>query len=343
MPKEYQTGVLAALLHDIGKLIHRGKFLPLDKGQHPKFSADFVRAWKDIFTQVADVQLLEELVLKHHEDEQHFPAELLVQSIKDNHIRTLAALVSKADNLSASERGEKSEQWQDYKTTPLASVLQRLGQEVSKETDEVVTKKYHPRPLQQVDLLQTIFPDEFERYQAGELEKHIKDFGFSFTDIFRSTQSRVDLTNFDCLLAHLLHIIYRYCWCIPANTQALIPDVSLFDHLKTTAAIASCIYLYHKETGNLTEVELRRDDIPRFCLVGDISGIQSYIFDITGIGVGGGVARQLRARSFYVQLCSLFRDCGASPASAFEVASLYSHYNELGWALLPPASQHSSN
>jgi HD superfamily phosphodiesterase len=32
--KEYQTVLLAALLHDIGKLIQRGKFLHLDKGQH---------------------------------------------------------------------------------------------------------------------------------------------------------------------------------------------------------------------------------------------------------------------------------------------------------------------
>ena len=35
---QYQTVVLAALLHDVGKFIHRGRFLYLDKGQHWKFS-----------------------------------------------------------------------------------------------------------------------------------------------------------------------------------------------------------------------------------------------------------------------------------------------------------------
>ena len=37
--REYQTIVLAALLDDIGKLIHRGESLHLEKGQHPKLSA----------------------------------------------------------------------------------------------------------------------------------------------------------------------------------------------------------------------------------------------------------------------------------------------------------------
>ncbi|MDY7019636.1 MAG: type III-A CRISPR-associated protein Cas10/Csm1, partial [Chloroflexota bacterium] len=306
--REYQTVILAALLHDIGKLIHRGKFLHLDKGQHPKFSADFVKINKDVFAPTADVELLEELVLKHHEDKQHFPQELLVQSIKDDHARMLATLVSKADNLSSSERGNRNEQWQDYKTTPLASVLERLGQEADKEADEVILGRYHPLPLQDITSLQTIFPDKFDHYYPGELDKIISgsgSFGDSFEKIFRSEKSRLNLADFDSVLSHLLNILQRYCWCIPSNTQEAIPDVSLFDHLKTTAAIASCLYLYHRETDTLTEAELRRDDIQRFRLVvGDISGIQNYIFDIASIGVGGGVARRLRARSFYVQLCS---------------------------------------
>jgi len=33
---EYQTVVLAALLYDVGQLIHGGKFLYLDKGQYQK-------------------------------------------------------------------------------------------------------------------------------------------------------------------------------------------------------------------------------------------------------------------------------------------------------------------
>ena len=45
--KEYQTVVLAALLHDVGKLLGHGHFLPLDKGQHPRFSTEFVEAFSE--------------------------------------------------------------------------------------------------------------------------------------------------------------------------------------------------------------------------------------------------------------------------------------------------------
>lgn len=321
--QEYQTVVLAALLHDIGKLTQRGKFLNLDKGQHPKFSADFVRANQQIFAPSTDAALLEEFVSKHHENEHHFPPEMLVQSIGNDHVRTLATLVSKADNLSSSERGEGSEQWQDYKLTPLSSVLERLGQETCKESDELVHGKYHPVPLGDITSLGAIFPDSFDAYYPGELDKLIsgpESFLTSLGDVFHSPDSKLDTSDFDSILTHMLNLLYRYCWCIPSNTQERIPDVSLFDHLKTTAAIASCLYLYHKETDTLTETELRHDNSKHFCLVvGDISGIQNYIFDIASVGVGGGVAKRLRARSLYVQLCSeiaahrLLRSSGLIP------------------------------
>jgi len=49
--------------------------------------------------------MLKTLVQKHHES-QYFEAELNVNSISDEHLRTLARLVSLADNLASSERGE---------------------------------------------------------------------------------------------------------------------------------------------------------------------------------------------------------------------------------------------
>ena len=61
--KEYQTVVLAALLHDVGKLLGRGRFALLERGQHPQFSATFVSANLGIFSPVCDVLLLRELYL----------------------------------------------------------------------------------------------------------------------------------------------------------------------------------------------------------------------------------------------------------------------------------------
>jgi len=54
----------------------------------------------------------------------------------------------------------------------------------------------------------------------------------------------------------------------------------------------------------MDEKAISRTTEPRFIIAtGDISGIQTYIFDITS-SAAGGIARRLRARSLFVQLCS---------------------------------------
>lgn len=294
--RTYNTVVLAAFLHDIGKFFGRAKAQVLGKARHPKLSANFVSAFSWLFQQVADAELLRTLVMKHHEDARSFPEELLVQSIQDPHVRALATLVSRADNLSSMERGRRSEQYQDYRTTPLFSVLER----VNRSNDEGLKLRFHLQPLVADE---RIFPRDFISYNAGEVNSLLKQFGAEFRQVFSSTAGR-QWTSFDRLAAHINNVIYKYTWSVPSNTQEAVPDISLFDHLRTTAAIAACLYQYHSTTGTLDERSIVTSPQPRFLLcVGDISGIQTYIFDIATIGAGG-VARRLRARSFYVQLCS---------------------------------------
>jgi len=297
--REYQTVVLGGLLHDIGKLLQRGSFGAIDiKGKHPAISANFISAFTDVFTPVCDVSLLRTLVQKHHESP-YFESDLNVSSITDDHIRTLASLVSLADNLSSSERGEHSKTYQDYKETPLASVLERVNR-LESETPGV---RFHSGQLLTPEKLLATFPSKIQVYDHGELTQLIKDFGEDFQNLFKSGKSIVNKNDYDCLLTHLYAILAKYAWCLPSDTQEFFPDVSLFDHLRTTAAIASTLYLYHSSNNTLIEKFVRTEDSQRFLLIaGDISGIQNYIFDIATSGVGG-VARRLRARSLYVQLC----------------------------------------
>jgi len=84
-------------------------------------------------------------------------------------------------------------------------------------------------------------------------------------------------------------IMEHFTWCIPSATNVL-PDISLFDHCKTTAAIAACL-------------SISSEDIYPFLLIaGDFTGIQNYIFDIKK--GHGGYAKRLRAKSFFVSLLS---------------------------------------
>ncbi|MGQ9595696.1 MAG: type III-A CRISPR-associated protein Cas10/Csm1, partial [Anaerolineae bacterium] len=298
--REFQTVVLAALLHDVGKLLQRGSFGALDvKGPHPQVSADFVSAFRPLFESVADTDVLATLVRRHHENESRFARDLLVQGIEDPHVRTLASLVSLSDNLSSSERGQRTEQWQDFKFVPLAPVLPRL-RTVGGEATADIGARLHARPAPSPgdDDMPGIFPDGFREYAKGEMNSLLQAFGARF----RALAANLDKSRFDTVISHLLSLFRAYGSCIPSNTQEEYPDVSLAEHLTGTAAIAACIYRFHAETGSLTEEAVRTSDAKRFLLVaGDLSGIQRYIFDIATQGAGG-VARRLRARSFYVQL-----------------------------------------
>lgn len=300
---EYQTVVLGALLHDIGKFLQRGSFGPLDiSGRHPKVSADFISAFADYFRNVSDVDLLKTLVQRHHENRNAFPPELLVQSIADAHTRTLASLVSLADNLSSSERGQRLEQWQDFKFTPLTALLHRVNAPTTESSarGQSASLSYRAMPLASPGdgAMNALFPEQFASYAAGELNSLLTTFG---PELHRCLASG-PLDHFDVLLSRLLSLLQKYTWCVPSNTQESYPDVSLFDHLRGTAAIASCLYRYHVAADSLYEEAVRHTASPRFCLVvGDLSGIQRYIFGIAAIGEGG-VARRLRARSLYVQL-----------------------------------------
>lgn len=120
---------------------------------------------------------------------------------------------------------------------------------------------------------------------------------------------QADLTAFEVTASHLVALLHRFGWCLPAHS----PTISLLDHSVLTSAIAACLAAVAEERGAAAIPE----EAACFCLVvGDLSGIQDYIFDIATIGAGG-VARRLRARSFTVSV--LADVIGHQMAHFFEV------------------------
>ena len=109
-------------------------------------------------------------------------------------------------------------------------------------------------------------------------------------------------TNEQRYLNDLTALLEKYTWCIPSTAQTgKLPDISLFDHSKTTAAIAAAIYGYHLAQDDFKS-GINDDQLQKFLLVsGDVSGIQSYLFDLAKTNPKGAT-KILRGRSFYIGL-----------------------------------------
>lgn len=286
----FQTIITAGLLHDIGKFLQRGDFGTLSvTGKHPKVSRDFLTAHREIFSRFCDADLLTELVARHHESS-GFPPELQVSGAAEE-IRPYAYIVSRADNYSSAERddGPAEGTGKGYKKTALASVFSRLELSIPHgNTSSYKLERLSPAagfPVPGSDAL-----DE------TPYKNHLKSFGEEFSRFVKDSS----IDNFDKFYTKLLSILQSYTWCVPSSTQDAVPDVSLYDHLKTTSAIAAASARYHEVTTRGVTV----DDALKFRLVvGDLSGIQKYIFRATQKG-HGKIAKRLRARSFFLGVLS---------------------------------------
>lgn len=126
------------------------------------------------------------------------------------------------------------------------------------------------------------------------------------------------LDHFDSLWLAFTHAIPSATAGIAGNVR---PDVALYDHSRTTAALAVALWRFHADQGHDPETvrqELRAQwdreradhdaarqawETEKFLLVqGDFTGIQEFIF--SGGESQRQVARLLRGRSFYVSLLS---------------------------------------
>jgi CRISPR-associated protein Csm1 len=286
----FQTIVTAGLLHDIGKFLQRGDFGALAvAGKHPKVSRDFITAHHDFFSKFCDAGMLAELVARHHESA-GFPPDLQVSGAADE-IRPYAYIVSRADNYSSAERDEgiTDGSGKGFKKIALASVFSRLELSIPRgKTSSYKLDRLSPDagfPMPGTDAL-----DE------TPYKNHLRSFGDEFTRLTRDTS----IDSFDKFYTKIMSILQAYTWCVPSSTQDVLPDVSLFDHLRTTSAIAAAGAKHYTENKR----EVKNDQALKFRLVvGDLSGIQKYIFRASLKG-HGKIAKRLRARSFFLSVLS---------------------------------------
>lgn len=106
--------------------------------------------------------------------------------------------------------------------------------------------------------------------------------------------------SLDACLSTLDGLLLKYTWSVPWQAEE---GVSLYQHLRSAAAIAACLAA---ETDDRTAVEeivqeggSSAGGQPEFVLIaGDLSGIQSFLYTIAA----EGAARSLRGRSLYLDI-----------------------------------------
>ncbi len=265
--------VIGSLLHDIGKVVYRAG----DHRQHSNSGCDFLREVRKDF----DVEILN-CVQYHH------AANLRTAAIPAT---SLAYITYFADNVaSAMDRRESSDASDGFdRSVPLDSVFNILNGN---------NKKAHYNR-------QMLDPGKGINYPSAAECTMDESFYREVIDRIRDNLHGIEISPE--YINSLLSVLEATLSYIPSSTSNReLADISLYDHVKVTAAIAECCYQYAEQNNIDNYDSFFYKDAGKtlwqekmFLLYSmDISGIQSFIYTIGS----AGALRGLRARSFYLEL-----------------------------------------
>ncbi len=300
--------VLAALMHDIGKFMQRANKYLCNQGsqtnnrcnltecdgkkkgadyRHSCHSYWFIENNKDVFKDELAKEIAR-LVLRHHD------------KTKD----LLEAIVRMSDHFSAGcDRTIKQVSVSHYfKRQPMRSIFDKIT--VSRQS----TNRKEKENFHQIAVLSPDNSIPSELKERISKEEYLRSWEKQWDNLysgFLADFQKLQNLPFKRFIAALNTVLEQYTWCVPSSTWKDEPDISLFDHLATSAALAAAMYFYYlnKYGTNLGDWDIRRiDSWDEDCFLfvaGDLSGIQDYLFDLRQ---GKYSAKVLRARSFELQM-----------------------------------------
>ena len=258
------------LMHDIGKPVLRAGG---QSGDHSSLGYAYL---KKLWPQDQDIL---DCVRLHH------AAALRTAPPAEDSLAWIACI---ADNISAAadRRSIDTEETGFRRHLPLAPVFSHMnGEHPGKAVSPALQTGALHLPLENLDALTA------SQYQAA-----VDALAPRLAELPRTEQW---LNSLLCLLESCLS-------AFPSSTNtAESPDISLFDHLKTTAAIGVCISEY-LAVQNETQLKTRLFDNEKtfmdeqaFLLYSaDFSGIQKFIYTVAS----DKALRSLRSRSFFLEL-----------------------------------------
>ena len=285
--------VIAAWLHDVGKFAQRadiqelynknseGMYCKTTKDgrythQHVVYTEGFLNKYKDVLPDGLNVTNIKNLAANHHNPSSYYDW-IIAEADRLSSGSDRCNILGIAQTKDESEFDEKKNKLKFYEK-PMIHILSTLKLD-DKKTENAFCKML---PLENANII----PSLDCKTSKEEYLNLWKEFSSDF--------EKLKGLNYDEFLLSLNTLLERYWWCIPSATNA-DADISLYQHSKTTAAFAAALFQYHKSENTENEQALQTDDKKFLFINGDMSGIQSYIFDLK---TSSDNAKLLRAKSF---------------------------------------------
>ena len=270
MTEENVKLAIGALLHDIGKLLYRYN----DGRNHSRSGYEYL---KDV-VHIEDRKILEQ-VLYHH-------ASLLKNARIENN--SLAYITYIADNIaSASDRRKNQEEESGFdREMSLQSIFNLLN---GNDEKLCYSAEQLNKTINYPTSVSTGFDEIFYGKIVNEIEKNLR--GITWNKNY---------------LNSLLEVLEAQLSYIPSSTmKSEVADISLYDHVKLTAAIAASIKEWLDENNISDYKETLFKGATGFygkkvflLFSMDMSGIQDFIYTIAS----KNALKMLRSRSFYLEI-----------------------------------------
>lgn len=304
---------IAGLIHDIGKLYQKsdnkevgGMKIRKKSADHPLMASDFIDKHYEIFKRVPDldIEFIRQCAQHHHSGA--WGSDDIKVSGAPTQYRKYCQIINIADNLSSSERAI-DEEYASKELATLVPFFVRLR-------NNFIPREYAFKLTKYSDSNFKIIKVTDEKHSITAMDKFILDFELDIDDIEATTSQE--------LFNQLMRVFKDYTWCIPAAVRESIRDVSLYQHLITTSAIATAIYndliaCSENEQFTLTSVGTKEENIKLIHI--KLEKVEDYILksDKDGFNMLDDIANKKAwlVNEYSYIIDELLRDSGLTKAN----------------------------
>lgn len=275
--------IYAGLLHDIGKLIQRANGF---KTNHSICGVDYLKTKNNKLLKNEEILS----AIKYHHAKYLKSANLT----KDD----IAYLIYEADNIASGtdrredlekEIDEDKSKWEKFdKSICLHSIFNLINK----------NEKIYGYNLRDLNENKNYYPKNLDKETIKATQDRYCNLKQTFDDNINSIKNENSL----------LELLEATTSFIPSSTNTdEVVDISLYDHSKLTAAIASCLGVYFDENNildykdrcfNQSKINEYRNEKYFLMVSLDLSGIQDFIYTVAS----EGALKSLRGRSFYLEI-----------------------------------------